>query len=143
MPSKMAASFYVKGGLEKEAVRMYIENDQWEAAYSIASRCMEGGEVRQLYIARAQQLEAEGRLREAERLYILVQEHDMAISMYRKNKQVREREREGGREGGRERNNAVIFQYDPMVRLVGMYHPDLLKETHKHLAQVMMQYDVM
>ena len=92
----MAASFYIKGGFQREAVKMYIDSDQWEATYDIASNCMEASEVRQLYVGRAQQLETEGRLKEAERLYVLVEEQDMAISMYKKNKQVRE---EGGREG--------------------------------------------
>ena len=90
----MAASFYSKGGFQREAVKMYIDNDQWEAAYDIATNCMEASEVQQLYVARAQQLESEGRLKEAERLYVLVHEQDLAISMYRKSKQVR-----GGRVG--------------------------------------------
>ena len=90
----MAESFYLKGGLSKEAVEMYIKADQWEPAYRIAAECMESEEVHRVYMAKAEELEKEGRLREAERLYVLVNEHDLAISMYNKNKQVRERERE-------------------------------------------------
>ena len=30
----------------------------------------------------------------------------------------------------------LIFQYDPMVRLVAAYHSDLLVDTHLHLAKV-------
>lgn len=39
--------------------------------------------------------------------------HDKAISMYKAHQQL-----------------------DHMVRLVGVHHPDLLEETHLHLAQV-------
>ena len=67
---------------------MYIRSDQWEPAYKIAMECMESDEVHSLYVAKAEDLENEGRLKEAERLYILVNESDLAISMYNKNKQV-------------------------------------------------------
>ena len=67
---------------------MYISADQWEPAYKIAADCMEEGEVTKLYISKAQMLEEQGRLREAERLYVIVGQADLAISMYKKNKQV-------------------------------------------------------
>lgn len=50
--------------------------------------CMESDEVHSLYVAKAEDLENEGRLKEAERLYVLVNESDLAISMYNKHKQV-------------------------------------------------------
>lgn len=50
---------------------------------------------------------------EAERLYLIMEEPDLAISMYKRAK-----------------------RYEPMVRLVATYHPDLLTETHLHLAKV-------
>lgn len=46
-------------------------------------------EVHGLYLTKAEELEAQGRLREAERLYVLVKEPDLAISMYNKTKQVK------------------------------------------------------
>ena len=76
----------------KAAVEMYIKSDQWEPAYRIAVDCMGSDEVHGLYLAKAEELENEGRLREAERLYILVKEPDLAISMYNKCKQVRREE---------------------------------------------------
>ena len=65
-----------------------------------------------MYIGQAQQLEDQGRFREAEALYISVQEPDLAISMYKKQR-----------------------QYENMMRLVQNYHPDLVQSTHSHLAQ--------
>ena len=65
-----------------------------------------------MYITQAQQLEEQGRFKEAEKLYISVQEPDLAISMYKKQR-----------------------QYDHMTRLVQTYHPDLLQSTHMHLAK--------
>ena len=50
---------------------------------------------------------------EAERLYLIMEEPDLAISMYKRSK-----------------------RYEPMVRLVATYHPDLLTDTHLHLAKV-------
>ncbi len=67
---------------------MYIKADQWEPAYRTAVDCMETDEVKELYVSKARQLEDEGRLKEAERLYILVQEPDLAISMYKSKQQV-------------------------------------------------------
>ena len=67
---------------------MYIEADKWEPAYRIAVSCMDSEEVHELYVNRAKILEEEGRLREAERLYVLVNEPDLAISMYKNNEQV-------------------------------------------------------
>ena len=59
-----------------------------------------------------QRLEAQHRFKDAEKLYLLVKEPDLAINMYKKNR-----------------------QYDQMVRLVTTYRKDLLTETHLHLAQ--------
>ena len=40
-----------------------------------------------MYIGQAQELEEQGRYKEAEKLYISVQEPDLAISMYKKQRQ--------------------------------------------------------
>lgn len=47
------------------------------------------------------------------RLFTTVDEPDLAITMYKKNK-----------------------MYDDMIRLVAVHHKDLLQETHIHLAKV-------
>jgi intraflagellar transport protein 172 len=69
-----------------------------------------------MYIGQAHQLEEQGRFKEAEKLFISVQEPDLAISMYKKQR-----------------------QYDHMTRLVQTFHPDLLQSTHLHLAQELEQ----
>lgn len=47
------------------------------------------------------------------RLYVTVEEPDLAITMFKKHKLC-----------------------DEMICLVGKYHPDLLSDTHLHLGQV-------
>lgn len=65
-----------------------------------------------MYLAQAQALESSGKLKEAEKLFVSISNPDLAISMYKKQK-----------------------QYDNMIRLVEKYHPELVTITHKHLAQ--------
>ena len=68
---------------------MYIGVGRWEEAYELACSCMSPEDTRQLYVTRARALEEEeGHLREAERLYVIVEEPDLAITMYKKHKQV-------------------------------------------------------
>ena len=86
--SQAAEAFFLRAGLPQNAVDMYIRADQWEPAYQIAVECMEEKDVVQLYVSQAQQLEGAGRLKEAERMYVIVGQPDLAISMYRKHKQV-------------------------------------------------------
>lgn len=47
------------------------------------------------------------------RLYVTVEEPDLAITMFKKHK-----------------------LYEDMIRLVGKHHPDLLSDTHLHLGKV-------
>ncbi|XP_070555163.1 intraflagellar transport protein 172 homolog [Ptychodera flava] len=107
-----AEKYYVRADMPREAIDMYTANGRWEAAHRLAVTCMKQEDVAVLYITQAQQMEAQGKFREAERLYITVEEPDLAITMYKKQR-----------------------QYDHMVRLVKQYHPDLLQDTHLHLAK--------
>ena len=110
---QLAEQYYSKAGMAQEAVDMYIKADLWEEAYQLAVGCMAQEDLQQLYTGRAKQLEEEGKLKEAERIYLIIEEPDLAISMYKR-----------------------VKRYDPMVKLVAAYHPDLLTETHLHLAKV-------
>lgn len=65
-----------------------------------------------LYVSRAQELERDGKFKEAERLFATVKQPDLAITMYKKNR-----------------------MFDDVIRLVAKHHPDLLTETHLHLAK--------
>ena len=69
-------------------------------------------EITLLYVNQAQKFEAQGRLKESEKLYLTVNEPDLAINMYKKHK-----------------------LYDHMIRLVASFHKDYLQQTHLHLAQ--------
>jgi len=107
-----AERFYVKSGNPQAAVEMYTLAGRWESAHNVAVSCMSEAEVSRLYTEQAHKLEVDGKFKEAERLYLTVDEADLAINMYKK-----------------------ANQFDQMIRLVGTYRKDLLKDTHLHLAQ--------
>merc|ERR1719231_779170 len=108
----MAINHYTEAEATQLAVEMYTKANQWERAHKLASSYMTEREVGMLYIAQAQKLEAQGKLKDAERLYLTINEADLAINMYKKAR-----------------------KYDAMVRLVATHRKELLKETHQFLAQ--------
>jgi intraflagellar transport protein 172 len=110
----LAERCYVSADLPHLAVEMHTSLGNWEIAHKLATSYMSEGEVGLLYINQAQKLEAQGKLREAEKLYVTVKEKDLAINMYKKNR-----------------------RYDDMIRLTQEFRPDLLKETHKFLANTL------
>ena len=110
----LAERCYVAADQPNLAVEMYTRLGHWEIAHKLATSYMSSGEVGLLYINQAQKLESQGRLKEAENLYITVKEKDLAINMYKKHR-----------------------RYDDMVRLVAEYRPELVKETHQFLAQTL------
>ncbi|KAK3091661.1 hypothetical protein FSP39_021624, partial [Pinctada imbricata] len=107
-----AERFYVQAGCTREAVDMYNNAGKWEMAHKLASTYMKSDDVSTLYISQARQLESQAKFKEAERLYVAVQEPDLAITMYKKHK-----------------------MYGDMMRLVKVHHPDLVQDTHLHLAR--------
>ena len=107
-----AERFYIKARCPQMAVEMYTRANKWDKAHKVASTYMSEAAVGTLYVNQARRLEAAGKLKEAEKLYIMVNEPDEAINMYKKNR-----------------------HYDQMIRLVTQYRKDLLTETHLHLAQ--------
>uniref|UniRef100_A0A8C5J9F3 Intraflagellar transport protein 172 homolog n=1 Tax=Junco hyemalis TaxID=40217 RepID=A0A8C5J9F3_JUNHY len=109
---QVAEELYIKGGQTKDAIDMYTQAGLWEQAHKLALKCMSQEEVTVLYITQAQEMERQGKYKEAERLYITVNEPDLAITMYKKCK-----------------------MYDEMVCLVAKYHKDLLGDTHLHLGK--------
>jgi len=60
---------------------------EWDKAHKLAMQYLEPNEVTSMYISHAKALEEQGKLREAEKLYVYVSEPDMAISMYKKQRQ--------------------------------------------------------
>ncbi|XP_053736543.1 intraflagellar transport protein 172 homolog [Synchiropus splendidus] len=109
---EVAEQLFVKGDHIKEAIDMYTAAGHWERAHKLAVRCMSEEEVASLYVSRAQELEKDGKLKEAERLYATISQPDLAITMFKKNR-----------------------MFDDVIRLVAKHHPDLLVETHLHLAK--------
>ncbi|XP_068564624.1 intraflagellar transport protein 172 homolog [Cebidichthys violaceus] len=109
---EVAEQLFVKGGHIKDAIDMYTTAGRWEEAHKLAVECMTEEEVMALYISRAQELERDGKFKEAERLFATVKQPDLAITMYKKNR-----------------------MFDDFIRLVAKHHPDLLTETHLHLAK--------
>uniref|UniRef100_A0A8U7MH45 Intraflagellar transport protein 172 homolog n=1 Tax=Corvus moneduloides TaxID=1196302 RepID=A0A8U7MH45_CORMO len=109
---QVAEELYIKGGQTKDAIDMYTQAGLWEQAHKLALKCMSQEDVTVLYITQAQEMERQGKYKEAERLYITVNEPDLAITMYKKCK-----------------------MYDEMVCLVAKYHKDLLGDTHLYLGK--------
>jgi intraflagellar transport protein 172 len=109
-----AEKCFVAAGQPQLAVEMHTKLGHWEVAHKIATSYMKEGEVALLYINQAQKLEDKSRLKEAEKLYLAVNEKDLAINMYKKHK-----------------------RYEDMIRLVKQYRADLLKETHQFLGQTL------
>ncbi|XP_064911402.1 intraflagellar transport protein 172 homolog isoform X1 [Columba livia] len=109
-----AEELYVKADQTKDAIDMYTQAGLWEQAHKLAIKCMSREDVSVLYITQAQEMEKQGKYKEAERLYITVNEPDRAISMYKQYK-----------------------MYDEMVSLVTKYRKELLGDTHQHLAKTL------
>lgn len=82
-----AKRFFIKAGEAQEAVEMFTNAGKWDEAHKVAVSCMSEAAVSRLYVSQAQQLEAEKNLKQAEKLYLTVNEHDMAISMYKRARQ--------------------------------------------------------
>jgi intraflagellar transport protein 172 len=60
---------------------------EWDKAHKLASQYLGSNEVSAMYTSHAKSLEEQGKLREAEKLYLYISEPDMAISMYKKHHQ--------------------------------------------------------
>jgi intraflagellar transport protein 172 len=110
----MAEKYFALAGRPQDAVDMYTKANKWEKAHALATSYMSSEEVAFLYVSQAREMEADGKLKEAEKLYLTVGEPDLAINMYKNHK-----------------------HYDHMIRLVTAYHKDLLVETHLYLGKTL------
>lgn len=108
-----AEKFYMKAGASYEIFEMYTSNNKWDQAYRFASKHMPDSEVSLLYTKQAQKLEGESRYKEAEKMYLTVNEADLAIGMYKK-----------------------AGQFDHVIRLTAKYKKEALKDTHIYLGQL-------
>ena len=108
----LAEKYYVKAGAPVEAFELYIRVNKWELAFKIARENLPESEIVQLYARIGQKFAEEGHYKEAERLFMEIQEPDLAINMYKK-----------------------AGQYDNMIRLVSKFRKNLLRDTHLSIAQ--------
>merc|ERR1719181_504699 len=113
---ELAERAFVKSHRPQKAVKMYVEVAQYEKAHKVAKAHMSPHERTELYISLAQGLEQGNKLSEAEQLYLIVNEFDLAINMYKKRE-----------------------EYEQMLRLVSKYRRELLNDTYKHIAE---QYEM-
>eukprot|EP01062_Namystynia_karyoxenos_P065890 TRINITY_DN59944_c0_g1_i1.p1 TRINITY_DN59944_c0_g1~~TRINITY_DN59944_c0_g1_i1.p1 ORF type:complete len:1796 (+),score=840.25 TRINITY_DN59944_c0_g1_i1:110-5389(+) len=109
-----AEKYFLKAQLPREAVQMYTRNNMWDQAHKVAKMYMSEQQISDLYVEQAHQLELQGKFKDAERLYVKIQEPDLAIHMYKKAR-----------------------KYDDMIRLVSQYRRELLSKTHLTLAQLL------
>ncbi|KXS17578.1 hypothetical protein M427DRAFT_121993 [Gonapodya prolifera JEL478] len=110
----LAEKYYFEADQPQTAVDMLVQAGNWEKAYNIARSYMTQDDLKALYTSKATKMECDGRLKDAERLYVMVGEADQAISMYKNHK-----------------------QYDQMLRMVEVHHSELLMETHLFLAKTL------
>lgn len=82
----------------------------------LAKQYMNKDEVTRLYSSQAKELEVKGRYKEAEKLYITINDNAAAILMYKRTK-----------------------NYDALIRLVRQYYPDKMKDTEITIAKELEQ----
>jgi intraflagellar transport protein 172 len=123
---------YLKAQCPGECVEMYNRAAKWEHAFrkllfhskifcfkfvlGLAKQYMNKDDVTKLYSNQAKELEAKGRYKEAEKLYITINDNAAAILMYKRTK-----------------------NYDALIRLVRQYYPDKLKDTEITIAKELEQ----
>ena len=106
-----AEKYYISGEDFREAVNMYSRAGMFNDVYRVAERYLSKAESTELFLEMATKFEREGKLRDAEKLYLKINEEDLAIGMYKNHK-----------------------QYDQMLGLVRRFRSSLLADTLKFLA---------
>ncbi len=108
----LAEKYYLKAQEPVHVFNMYVKVGKWEKAELIIKKYMKDEDFSKVIVKEAMRYEQEAKYKEAEKLYIIAGEHDIAISMYKN-----------------------LKQYDNMIRLVSQYRQDFLKNTHHMVAQ--------
>ena len=108
----VAEKYYLKAQEPVNVFNMYVKVGNWEKAEFIIKKYMKDEDFSKVIVKEAMKYETDGKYKEAEKLYIIAGEHDIAISMYKN-----------------------LKQYDNMIRLVSQYRQDFLKNTHNMVAQ--------
>lgn len=76
---------YLRAEMYTEIVNMYNDIHQWEKGFQIAKTHLEETERNRIYTTLAETLENDGKLKDAEKIYILIDSPDLAIAMYKRN----------------------------------------------------------
>ncbi|XP_015595286.1 intraflagellar transport protein 172 homolog [Cephus cinctus] len=108
----MAEKLFLRAGKAQRAIEVHIQSGNWSRAHAVAVEHMNPDEANEVLAKHAETLQQAGDLRQAEALFVAIEQYDSAIAMYRK---------------AGHRND--------MIRLVAKYRPDLLQATHAHLAR--------
>ncbi|CAD8094928.1 unnamed protein product [Paramecium sonneborni] len=106
-----AEKYYIKANSPIEAFEMYVKASKWDKALSIAREYLPE-EINQLYLNQGKKFEQAGKYKEAEKLYLTVQEYDTAILMYQN-----------------------LSQYESVIRIASKYTPQKLKDIHLGIAK--------
>jgi intraflagellar transport protein 172 len=112
----IAEKYFIKAKEPVHAFNMYVTFNKFDKAEMIIKKYMADEDSSKVIAAQAMKYEQEGKCKEAEWLYVLAGEHDIAISMYK-----------------------TLKQYDNMLRLVNKYRPDYIKTTNNMVAQYLEQ----
>ena len=109
-----AMEVFISCGLFKDALTLLNSKGQYIRSLRLARKFMSDDEAVDMMSTIASKLEEDGKYKEAEKVYLTINDTDAAITMYKN-----------------------IDQHDDMIRLVKQYHPDLLTDTYVHLAKEM------
>ena len=109
-----AEKFFLKAKEPVKAFNMYVKYGRWDKAEQIIKKSMKDEDFSKTILNEAVKYEQEAKFKEAEKLYIMAGDPDIAINMYKGAK-----------------------QFDNMVKLVAAYRPELLKKTHLIIAELL------
>ena len=104
-----AVELYVQSNCIKDAIKLLVAKNQINKSLKLAKKFMAQDEVVDLFTDLASH---SSNHKEAEKLYLAINDTDSAIEMYKSRE-----------------------KYDEMIRLVSQFHPELLADTHVHLAR--------
>ncbi|GMT33310.1 hypothetical protein PFISCL1PPCAC_24607, partial [Pristionchus fissidentatus] len=106
-----AERYFIEADDHKTAISMYFKAGKWAEAYRLSAEFLGKEETTRLYKQRAEDMESNGMLIEAEQLYLAIGDSRRAIEMYR--------------EAGRN---------EDVVRLTEKYDGDRIVDVHKELG---------
>lgn len=74
-----AEKYYIKANQPIDAFEMYARASKWDAALKLARENLPENEIVTIYVNQGQKFEQQGKLKEAEKLYLTVEKPELAI----------------------------------------------------------------